>query len=152
MQQMYDVVSDVENYHKFVPFCKKSIVHKRTKGYLKADLEVGFPPLTERYTSHVTLENPSEVKAECKDGKMFNYLLTHWRFSPGLKDIPQSCVIDFDVAFEFKSVLHSQLANFFFDQLVQQMETAFIYEARARFGQPSIKSIQINLGNSRKLS
>lgn len=108
--------------------------------FLKADLEIGFPPLTERYTSYVTMEKPFLVNAECKDGKIFHYLSTDWKFSPGLKDIPNSSVIDFELAFEFKSALHSQLANFFFDQLVKQMEVSFIKETQKRYGQAAIRS------------
>lgn len=140
MEQLYAVVSDVEKYNTFVPFCKKSFVYAKKPGSLKADLIIGFPPLNESYTSNVTLVRPSLVKAECVDGRLFNYLLTAWQFSPGLKDIPESCVIDFMVAFEFKSALHSQLSNLFFDQLVKQMEYAFIQEAGNRYGAPSIKS------------
>lgn len=140
MDQMYAVVADVENYYKFVPFCKKSMVYNKKDGFLKADLVIGFPPINERYTSNVTLSKPNLVRAECSDGRLFSYLLNHWRFSPGVKDIPQSCVIDFAVSFQFKSAIHSQLANFFFDQLVIQMEKAFIDEAEERFGKPAIKS------------
>ncbi|XP_065084022.1 coenzyme Q-binding protein COQ10, mitochondrial [Ochlerotatus camptorhynchus] len=140
MDKLYSVVSDVEKYNTFVPFCKKSFVYAKKPESLKADLIIGFPPLNESYTSNVTLVRPSLVKAECVDGRLFNYLLTAWQFSPGLKDIPESCVIDFMVAFEFKSALHSQLSNLFFDQLVKQMEYAFIQEAGNRYGPPSIKS------------
>lgn len=147
---MFNVVSDVQNYNKFVPFCKKSHVYDERPDHLTADLVIGFPPLNESYTSHVTLKRPTLVKSECVDGKMFHLLITYWRFSPGLKDISQSCVIDFSLAFEFKSALHSQLANFFFDQLVKQMESAFISEARHRYGLPTIKSHV--LGSSSQLS
>lgn len=139
MDQMYEVVADVENYYKFVPFCKKSMVYNKKEGALTADLVIGFPPLNEKYTSVVSFEKPSLVRAECNDGRLFSYLLNHWQFSPGVKDIPQSCVIDFAVSFQFKSAIHSQLANFFFDQLVIQMTKAFIDEAGERFGKPTIK-------------
>ena len=140
MEQMYTIVADVENYYKFVPFCKKSMVYNKKQGSLTADLVIGFPPLTEKYTSNVMLVQPNLVRAECHDGRLFSYLLNNWKFSPGVKDVQQSCVIDFGVSFEFKNVLHSQLANFFFDQLVIQMEKAFIDEAEERFGKPAIKS------------
>lgn len=140
MEQMYSVVADVENYYKFVPFCKKSMVYNKKDGSLTADLVIGFPPLSEKYTSSVTMIQPSLVKAECTDGRLFSYLLNNWKFSPGVKDIQQSCVIDFAVSFQFKSAIHSQLANFFFDQLVIQMERAFIDEAEERYGKPALKS------------
>lgn len=139
-EQMYDVVSDVENYKSFVPFCKKSYVYDRRPGFLKGDLVIGFPPINERYTSNVTMEKPTVVRAECFDGVLFNYLLTVWKFGPGLKDISQSCVIDFYIDFEFKSNFHRRMANLFFDQIVKQMEQAFFQEARHRFGRPAIKS------------
>lgn len=140
MEQMYEVVSDVEHYRDFVPFCQRSLVTMRRPGHLKADLVIGFPPVNESYTSSVTMVRPSLVKAVCTEGKLFNHLLTEWHFSPGAKNVPLSCTVDFSVSFEFRSVLHSQLAHFFFNELVRQMESAFITEAKRRFGKASIKS------------
>ncbi|KAI9576755.1 hypothetical protein GQX74_010737 [Glossina fuscipes] len=57
-------------------------------------------------TSRVTLNSPHLVISECNDGCLFSYLLNEWRFSSGLKDIPQSCVLNFRVAFEPESLLH----------------------------------------------
>ncbi|CAG9585304.1 unnamed protein product [Danaus chrysippus] len=138
MEQMFEVVSDVESYYKFVPWCKRSIVLSKTTDQLKADLIVGFPPINESYTSNVTFVKPYLVKAECMDGRLFHYLLTLWRFSPGLKREQQSCVVDFQITFEFKSTFHSHLSNLFFDQVARQMEGAFINEVGKRFGPPTI--------------
>lgn len=140
MEQMYEVVADVSNYYKFVPYVQKSYVHSRKNNQFKADVVVGFPPLKEVYTSTVTENKPYLISSECKDGRLFNYLLNEWKFNPGVKDIKQSCVIDFKVAFEFKSILHRRIANLFFDIICDQMENAFKAEAKKRFGTPSIKS------------
>lgn len=137
---MYSVVSDVQNYEKFLPWCSRSIVRDQKEKFLRGDLVIGFPPLTESYTSHVTLQRPNYIRADCVDGRLFSLFLTIWKFEKGLKDIPQSCVIDINVAFEFRSMLHSNLAHIFFDQIVKQMEDAFIKEAGKRFGPPTIKS------------
>ena len=59
-EQMYSVVSEVERYHSFVPWCKKSVVKKSKNNneQLVAELVVGFPPFGESYTSTVTLVKP----------------------------------------------------------------------------------------------
>lgn len=148
MQQMYNVVADVENYKSFVPYCKKSTVYNRTATAAKADVIVGFPPLYEKYTSNLTLEEPHLIKSECFDGRLFHYLQNYWGFSAGLKDVPQSCVIDFRVTFEFRSALHSHLSNIFFDMIIHQMETAFLREAERRYGHGKIKSLLLALQKS----
>nr|CAD7464117.1 unnamed protein product [Timema tahoe] len=140
MEQMYDVVSDVDNYTKFVPFCKKSQVYLKLTNRMKANLVIGFPPIKESYVSDITLVRPRLVKAECTEGKLFDYLQTVWKFSPGLQDVEQSCIIDFFVSFEFRSLLHSQLAHIFFNEVVRQMENAFLDEASNRYGKASLKS------------
>lgn len=137
--QMFDVIQDTENYKRFLPFCRQSTVRIKEKTHAQTYLEIGFPPIVESYVSFITFNRPHMIKAECRDGKLFKYLITQWNCDPGLKDKPNTCVITFFVSYEFKSQLHSTLANMFFNELVKQMEQAFFDEAARRYGKPTIK-------------
>lgn len=144
MDQIYSVVVDVGNYKDFLPFCKRShILYKQDDEMLKANLVIGFPPITENYTSVVTMARPHFVKAQCMDGRLFNHLNTLWLFTPGLKNNPNTCLIDFSLSFEFRSVIHSHLSNFFFNEIVRQMENAFLDEAQRRYGRPCLKAVRL---------
>ncbi|NXE07687.1 CQ10B protein, partial [Lophotis ruficrista] len=54
-EQMYELVANVGEYRLFVPWCRRSAVLSRRGQVLRAELEVGFPPLLERYVSEVFL-------------------------------------------------------------------------------------------------
>lgn len=61
-EQMFKVVASVDQYQHFVPWCKKSQVMKGRNGDVQAELEIGFPPIVERYTSEVTVVPNHQVR------------------------------------------------------------------------------------------
>ncbi|XP_057292422.1 coenzyme Q-binding protein COQ10 homolog A, mitochondrial-like isoform X2 [Hydractinia symbiolongicarpus] len=140
MEQFYDVIANVDDYKYFVPWCVASRTFQKSETYARADLEVGFPPISEKYSSILTLARPNLVKSECMDGTLFNHLVCNWRLSEGPKEIANSCTLNFYLSFEFKSVLHSQLSDMFFDEVVRKMVSAFESRSQTLYGPSSLIS------------
>jgi len=138
-EQLFDVVAAIENYHLFVPACRRSDVTFRSKDLVKAKLEIGFPPLLESYTSNVRLEKPKLIVASCIEGVLFKHLETRWKFNlpPAPHSQNELCLLDFCVSFEFKTLLHARLASPIFDEMVRLNVSAFLKRAEKLYGPPA---------------
>ena len=123
---MYAVVSDVENYPKFLPWVVALRVLSRRAGGLTAEMAVGYGALRERYTSDIALD-PAGLRIDVTQTKgPFKTLENRWRFIP--KD--EGCDVEFEIRFEFKSRLLQGVAGAKFEKAMLKMTDAF--EARAR--------------------
>lgn len=135
-EQLFDVVAAVENYHLFVPACRKSEVVQRSINKIRAKLEIGIPPLLEAYTSNVRLDKPRLITASCIEGVLFKHLETRWKFSlpPSQFSPNEVCLLDFYVSFEFKTLLYARLGAPFFDEMVRLNVSAFLKRAEKLYG------------------
>ena len=124
-EKLYNLVSDVEKYPDFLPWCIALRVRSREVKMINADMIIGFKFFREKFTTHVTLNPPRRIDVEYLDGP-FKYLNNHWIFKP-IDD--GACEIDFYVDFEFKSILLQKSIGAVFNESVQKMINAF--EARA---------------------
>ena len=130
-QQLFELVADVENYPKFLPWCVACRVTRREGEVIWADLVVGFKMLREKFTSKVTLDRPRRIHVEYLYGP-FHYLNNHWAFEP----LPEGgCEIDFYIDFEFRSKLLQKLMGAMFNEAVRRMVGSFEKRARDLYGE-----------------
>jgi len=133
-QQLFNVVSQVEKYEEFIPYCKKSVITLKKDSSLSANLVIRFKPFFNiSYTSHVTMIEPYLVTALCKDMKLFEHLRTVWKFSP-LEENPSHTLVDFAVSFKFQNSYHSYVAGLFIDDIVKKNMQAFLTRAEDLYG------------------
>ena len=127
-KQMFNLVSDIDSYDQFLPWCNKSSVISKHKiddnvNELIADLEVGYKALNYSYRSRVILsQNLDSIKVTHIKGP-FKYLVNEWEFIEIEENI---CKIKFYIDFEMNvRVLNNLITEFFeiaFNKMVKSFE------------------------------
>ncbi len=124
-QQMFDLVSDVEKYPEFLPWCVATRIRAREQNdngeTITADMVIGYKMFRERFTSKVVLDRPGmRIDVAYSEGP-FRYLNNHWVF----EEDGDGTIVDFYVDFEFRSRLLQKLIGAAFNEAVKIMVYAF---------------------------
>ena len=133
-QQMYDLVADVADYPKFLPWCSaarvRSVTPQDQSLVMLADLVISFKVFRERFGSRVVLyPETKSINTEYLDGP-FKFLKSTWDF----KDVDGGCDVSFYVDFEFKSAILQGIIGVVFNEAMQRIVRAFETRAEALYG------------------
>ena len=128
-ENLYKIVSSVEFYHQFVPWCIGSTIIRSTPTNLEAELIVGYGVFNEKYISDVQLIRPKSVIAVSKQTNLLEYLRTEWSFTPCSSN-PNHCWVTFAIDFKFKSAVYNHVSDMFLQDIINSMVSAF--EGRCR--------------------
>ena len=121
-EQMFDLVSDIDKYSEFLPWCNKSTLVKQEENEkttnVIADLEIGYGQFVYTYRSNVIKDNNKNfIKVNHIEGP-FNYLQNEWKF----EEISEtSSKIIFSIDFELNIKMFDILISKFFDKAFQRM-------------------------------
>lgn len=129
-EQMFDLVSDIEKYPEFLPWCAAVRINSQDENRIVADLMIGYKLLRETFTSEVTLKRPGLISVNYRDGP-FKHLLNRWIF---IADGDGGTIVDFSIEFEFKNHVLEGLMSFFFDEAVMRMVSSFRKRAFEIYG------------------
>jgi coenzyme Q-binding protein COQ10 len=135
-EQMFELVTDVESYPRFVPLCRALRVRHRQENagkiVLIADMTVGYKAIRETFTSRVTCERSRHtILVEYIDGP-FKHLENRWIFHD--RDDPKACLVDFRIAYEFKSRALGLIMGKMFDAAFRKFAAAFEERANVVYG------------------
>lgn len=131
---MFSLVSGIEHYPEFLPWCAACRIRKReTEGeneVLTADMIVAYKMFREQFTSRVSLNKSACVIDVNYVQGPFKYLTNKWHF----ESLPDGgCRIHFYIDFEFRSLMLQKMMNGVFAKAFSRMMQAFIDEAEKRF-------------------
>jgi coenzyme Q-binding protein COQ10 len=130
-ERVYSLVADLESYPRFLPNCSRMDVRPGAGPDERlARMTVRFGPVTQSYTSRVTLDAAGlTIAAKAVDGP-FAYLDSKWTFTPeGL-----GTRVRFDIDFRIANPLLRAAAEPAFAAKQEEIVEAFAEEADRRFG------------------
>jgi coenzyme Q-binding protein COQ10 len=161
-ERVYDVVADLNrlpthsdpschpvtvvvyvpcSYKQFLPWCHESRYIREGTERSYGQLSIGFPPLLERYTAMVLHSRPTAIRTISTDGTLFTSLENHWQFRPGpALDSGPTCLVNFWVMFEFRTMLYANVGNIVFDEVARTMAAAFEKRCEAVYGPSHLSS------------
>ena len=124
-QQMFDLITDVDRYDEFIPYCTASRVRQRSDMEMLADLAIGYKMLRETYSSRIEMgASPLSVTVHQAKGP-FRHLFNQWVF----EDTETGSEVHFELQFEFAVPLLRRIIQPMMNRVVQRFIAAF--ETRA---------------------
>ncbi len=129
-EQLYDLVTDIEKYPEFLPWCAGVRTLSRTDKEILADLSVRYKFFRETFRSRVHLTPTTHVEIEYVSGP-FHHLKNEWTF----KEAPKGGTnVDFFIDFQFKNSLFQSAVQMAFESVFNQMLEAFEKRADQLYG------------------
>lgn len=133
--QLFELVGDVEQYPKFVPWVTGLRVWNRRETApgvtsLDAEAAVGFSFLREKFSTRVTRDSGARVITVALLSGPFRRLHNRWKFL----DHPTGTLVEFEIDFEFKIRMLDRLLDANFDHAVNRLIACFDERAKALYG------------------
>lgn len=120
-EEMFDVVSDVESYPRFLPGWRTVRILERCDDTLRVAQTVAVPPFHWRFVSEAVLERPERIDISTSDGP-FRHLRIEWRF---MRRGENDCTVDLTMTYAMRSGVVEKAAGVLLRDLPRRTLSAF---------------------------
>jgi ribosome-associated toxin RatA of RatAB toxin-antitoxin module len=135
-QEMYALVTDVEDYPQFLPWCSRGEVIEQHDGGMTAKLHLSYMGVRHAFTTRNQHVPDQLVKLELVDGP-FSTLHGTWQFLPlalpGGGDAG-ACKIEFEISYAFASTALEAVVSPVFDKIANTFVDSFVKRAEQVHG------------------
>ena len=138
-QEMYDLVTAVEDYPSFLPWCESARIVERHPDGVTARLGLSYMGVRHSFTTRNRQEAAKSVHIELVDGP-FSLLDGFWRFVPlPLASTPgaateSACKIEFEMRYAFSNAILEAAISPVFDRIANTFVDSFVRRAEQVHG------------------
>jgi ribosome-associated toxin RatA of RatAB toxin-antitoxin module len=131
--EMFALVTDIERYPQFLPWCDQGDVIETTATGVVARVGIAFSGLRQSFTTRNTHDTDRKLTMELVDGP-FSQLDGVWQFTPLGDGSQNACKVDFQLSYGFSSTALAALVGPVFDKIAGSLVDAFVKRADQVYG------------------
>lgn len=128
--QMFALVEAVEDYPRFLPWCRGASVRRHDADRATATILIHYRGIRQSFTTENALRVPEAIDMRLVEGP-FRSLDGSWRFT-GLAD--RGCKVELRLHYEFSSRVLEKLVGSVFNHIADKLVDAFAKRAEQVYG------------------
>ncbi len=135
-EQMYRLVTDVDQYMHFLPWCNHSKVLQFNAHEMDAEVGIGLAGMSQVFVTHNTHIENHEVRMKLVKGP-FSNLDGTWTFDPVGDNTQKACKVTLSLEYGFSSATLAAVVGPVFDKIAASLVDAFVKRAEQVYGDQS---------------
>ncbi len=132
-EEMFALVTGVEDYPRFLPWCDHAAVLERHADGMTAEVGISFGGIRQTFVTRNVHEPARRVQMHLVRGP-FSQLEGDWHFHPVGDGTQRACKVELLLRYGFNSAALSALVGPVFDRIAASMVDAFVQRAEKVYG------------------
>ena len=130
-QRMYDLVTDIEKYPEFLPWCGGVEIYQSTPELMEAKININFKVVKQYFHTKNFQKAPTNIDMTFVSGP-FKKFEGHWIFTSLAED---ACKIEFSLHYEFSNFVLDKLIGPVFSVIANTFVNGFVKRANDLYGE-----------------
>lgn len=131
--EMYRLVTDVDHYPQFLPWCDKARVVSHEENGMLAEIGIAFSGIHQTFTTQNVHTLDRQVIINLVNGP-FSKLEGEWNFLPLGEPVQRACKVELTLTYGFDNTL-GRIISPVFDKIAGSMVDAFVKRAKQVYGE-----------------
>jgi ribosome-associated toxin RatA of RatAB toxin-antitoxin module len=132
--EMYVLVTDVDRYPQFLPWCDRARVVNSEADGMTAEIGISFSGIRQTFTTRNTHVQDRQVAIKLVNGP-FSKLDGEWNFLPIGDGTQRACKVELTLHYGFDNAALSKIVGPVFDKIASSMVDAFVKRATQVYGE-----------------
>jgi len=130
-QQMFELVDNIDDYPRFLPWCGEAHVVKRTGQEVEATLTIVWKGIRKSFTTRNHLHPYERIEIELVTGP-FRHLEGQWSFTALAE---KACKVKVVLEFDFTGSIVDKVFEPIFHHIANSLVEAFCKQAAEKYGE-----------------